>query len=197
MHDSASKRRSMGLLSLLFVSKLFSGKLLIKCLKRDNQLQLFRWLERSSEKLINAKCALEFIQLCQSFDLTPTFAKVESSKAEKWKQSAKKYEQDVIAEELSEKKRLISNQKNEVSDIFAEIRKKCNTLRYISVSHTTVESNNKAYDRIMKVHTKKLSRMVSLELNVNEHIQNISSHHLFPKVSVMPWTAICSSLSYW
>ena len=31
MHDSASKRRSINLLSLSFASKLFSKKLLIKC----------------------------------------------------------------------------------------------------------------------------------------------------------------------
>jgi hypothetical protein len=115
MHAVASKRRLINVISLSFVSKLFSKKFLIKSLKRDNQLQLFRRLERSSEKLINTKCALEFIQLCQNFDLTPTFAKVECSKAEKWKQSAKKYEQNVIAEELSEKKRLMREQKNEVT----------------------------------------------------------------------------------
>jgi hypothetical protein len=88
---------------------------------------------------------LEFIQLCQSFDLTPKFAKVESSKAEKWKQSAKKYEQNVIAEELSEKKRLMREQKNEVSDIFAEIRENYSTLRYITILQAIAKSNNKVY----------------------------------------------------
>ena len=65
-----------------------------------------------------------------------------------------------------------------MSDTFAEIRENSSNLRYISVLHTTVKSNNKAYDRIMKVHTKKLSRTLSLEMNVDEHIQNISSYHL-------------------
>ncbi len=55
MMQEASKRRcnKIKLLSLSFVSKLISQKILIKHLKRDNQLQLFRRLERSSEKKIN------------------------------------------------------------------------------------------------------------------------------------------------
>ena len=132
---------------------------------------------------------MEFIQLCQSFDLTPTFAKVESSKAEKWKQTAKKYEQNVIAEELSEKKRLMREQ---VSDIFAEIRENYSTLRYITILQAIAKSNNKVYDRTMKVHTKKLSRMLSLEMNVDEHIQNISSYHL----SFFQKLALCRGLQF-
>ncbi len=141
--QEASKRRcnKIKLLSLSFVSKLISQKILIKHLKRDNQLQLFRRLERSSEKLINSKCALEFIQLCQRFDLTPTFAKVTNTKWKKWRQSAKSYEQNVIAEELSEKKKQISLQKEEVNKIYNEIRKNCDTLRYICILKTVV--NNK------------------------------------------------------
>ena len=104
-------RTRLKFISLSFVSKLFSQKILIKNLKRDNQLQLFKRLERSSEKLTSSRCALEFIQLCQSFDLTPTFAKVTSMKSEKWTKSAKIYGWNVIAEELNEKMRQLSIQK--------------------------------------------------------------------------------------
>jgi hypothetical protein len=44
----------------------------------------------------------------------------------------------------------------------------------------------------MKVHTKKLSRMLSLEMNVDEHIQNISSYHL----SFFQKLALCRGLQF-
>jgi hypothetical protein len=79
---------------------------LIKILRRDNheQLQLFRRLEQSSKKLINSRCALEFLELCQSFALTPTFAKVSNPKATRWKKSAKDFEETVVKKEILQKK---------------------------------------------------------------------------------------------
>jgi hypothetical protein len=180
------------LISLSFVSKLISQKILIKNLKRDNQLQLFRRLERSSEKLISSKCALEFVQLCQGFDLTPTFAKVMSTKSEKWRQSAKGYEQNVITEELSEKRKQISFHKEEVNEIFDEIGKNCSTLRYICILKTVVKNSSQMYNRIMKVHTNKISRMLSREMDVDKHIQNISSYRL----SFFQKLALCRGLQF-
>jgi hypothetical protein len=192
MMQEASKRRKINLLSLSFVSKLISKKNLIKNLKRDNQLQLFRRLERSSEKLISSKCALEFIQLCESFDLIPTFAKVTSTKSKKWSQSSKNFEQNVITEELSQKKKQISVQKDEVIKIFTEIRKNCSTLRYICILKAIVHNNNQAYRRRVKVHTNKISRMLAREMDVDKHIQNISSY----KLTFFQKLALCRGLQF-
>ena len=122
---------------------------------------------------------MEFIQLCQSFDLTLTFAKVTSTKSEKWTESAKIYERNVIAEELNEKRKQLSIQKEEVNRIFNEIRRSCSTLRYICILKSDVGNNNQMYNRTMKVHTNKISRILSREMDVDEHIQNISSYRLF------------------
>ena len=65
---------------------------------------MFRRLEQSSKKLINSRCALEFLELCQSFALTPTFAKVSNPKATRWKKSAKDFEETVVKEEILQKK---------------------------------------------------------------------------------------------
>ena len=64
---------------------MFQKQLLIRILKRDNQLHLFRRLERCSEKQVNCETAVEFLKLCQNFNLTPTFARVDETKANKWR----------------------------------------------------------------------------------------------------------------
>ena len=43
--------------------------LLLKILKCDNQLHLFRRLEQCSIKQVNSETAVEFLKLCQNFDL--------------------------------------------------------------------------------------------------------------------------------
>ena len=101
MASERSKRRDF--LSLSFITKSISTKLLIKILKRDNQLHLFRRLEQCSKKQVNCETAVEFLKLCQNFDLTPTFARVEKTKSEKWNRSSTAFERNVIAEELRQK----------------------------------------------------------------------------------------------
>ena len=76
MTSQRSKRR--GFLSLVFIIKSISKKLLIKILKCNNQLQ------------VNCETAVEFLKLCQNFELTQTFARVDKTKSKKW---------NVVAEE--------------------------------------------------------------------------------------------------
>ena len=150
---------------------------MIKILRRDNheQLQLFRRLEQSSKKLINSRCALEFLELCQSFALTPTFAKVSNPKATRWKKSAKGFEETVVKEEILQKKTQIKTHRKEVIDIYEEIKKKSSTLRYICTLHVTNMPNKNLYQCVMTIHPRKISRMLSRATNVAEHIENISS----------------------
>ena len=101
MTSEGSKRRDF--LSLVFITKSISKRLLIKILKRDNQLHLFRRLEQCSIKQVNFETAVEFLKLCQNFDLTPTFARVDKTKSEKWSRSSAAFEQNVVSEELRQK----------------------------------------------------------------------------------------------
>ena len=149
-------------------------------LKRDNQLQLFRRLEQSSKKLINSQCAVEFLQLCQNFGLTPTFARVNKSSKKKWKSSSKNFEANVITEELMQKKQQMYDQKDEVNRIYAEIRSKCSTLRYVYILKTMVKINEVNYQRVMKVHTKKYQECfpvtkMSMNISITFHPINLIS----------------------
>ena len=91
-----------------FILKCVSKKLPIRILKRDNQLHLFRRLEQCNEKQVNCETAIEFLKLCQNFNLTPTFAKIEQTKASKWKRSANAFEENVVAKELSLKRKQLT-----------------------------------------------------------------------------------------
>ena len=68
-----SKRRS--LILLVFLIKCISKGSLIRILRRENQLHLFRRLEQSSNKQIKCDGAIEFLRLCHNLDLTPTSKK--------------------------------------------------------------------------------------------------------------------------
>ena len=94
------KRR---ILSFVFKVLCFKKSLLIRILKRDNQLHLFRRLEQCSKKQINCDGSIEFLRPCQNFELTPTFAKINKERSSKWKQSSEAFERNVISEELKEK----------------------------------------------------------------------------------------------
>ena len=103
MTEARSKRR---VLPLFFIVKSFKKPLLIRVLKRDNQLHLFRRLEQRSKKQINCDGSIEFLRLCEDFDLTPTFAKVDQDKCRKWKHSSETFSKNVLTEELRQKRRL-------------------------------------------------------------------------------------------
>ena len=101
MTSERSKRRDF--LALVFISKSVSKKLLIKILKRDNQLHLFRRLGQCSIKQVNCETAVEFLTLCHNFELTPMFARVDKTKYEKWSRSSSTFEQNAVSEELRQK----------------------------------------------------------------------------------------------
>ena len=59
----------------------------MKILKRDDQLHYFRRLEQRGKRLVECECIIESLRLCKSFDLTPTFARVDKSRLTKCKHS--------------------------------------------------------------------------------------------------------------
>ena len=80
-----------------------------------NQLQYFRRLEDGSKKQIQCVGAIEFLQLCQNFELTPTFAKVDQTKHMKWSKASEQFSTNVIAEELRAKVKQNATLKNTIS----------------------------------------------------------------------------------
>ena len=105
-------------LTLIFACLCFKKSLLIKTLKRDNQLSLFRRLEQISKKQINCDGSIEFLRLCQNFDLTPTFAQVDKGRKSKWKKSSAAFAKDVVDEELKLRTKESAALKCEINAIY-------------------------------------------------------------------------------
>ena len=164
--------------SLIFLSKCMHKRLIIKLLKRNGTLHLFRRLEVCSEKQIKCETAIEFLKLCQNLGVTPTFAKINSTAANKWRKSSKQYEENVISEEFREKTKVANTLKATANNIYKEIREKCTILQYIGVLNAITNLRKKQYESIMDTHTKKLSRLLYKEGNIDEYINNLSSCHL-------------------
>ena len=189
MTEARSKRR---VLPLFFIVKSFKKPLLIRVLKRDNQLHLFRRLEQRSKKQINCDGSIEFLRLCEDFDLTPTFAKVDQDKCRKWKHSSETFSKNVLAEELRQKRRLSVFLKSEINSIYDEIRQTCSFFRYTCILRTMTELRKKYYHEVLDIHTRKISRLVSRQEDVDEHIINISSY----KLSFFQKLVLCRGLNF-
>ena len=147
-----SKRRCF--LTLTFIVKSVSKNLLIRILKREIQPHLFRRLEQCSQKQINCETAIEFLKLCQNLELTPTFAKVDHTKSKKWTRSARTFEENVVTEELRQKGKRLTELREEINEIYNEIREKCPPLRFACILRTIVTLRKEQYLQLMNGHTK-------------------------------------------
>jgi len=139
---------------------------------------LFRRLEQCSKKQINCDGSIEFLRLCQNFDLTPTFAKVDQEKHRKWKQSSETFTRNIIAKELQEKEKQSASLKLEINSIYDEIRRSCSSFRYSCVLRTMINLRRKYHNEVVNTHTKKISWLLYKETDVDEQILNISSYEL-------------------
>ena len=62
-----------------------------------------RRLEDCSKQQVKCDGAIEFLYLCQNFELTPTFAKVDQTKSKKWSKASEQLSTNVMREELRSK----------------------------------------------------------------------------------------------
>ena len=131
-----------------------------------------------SDRLQLNSTAVEFLKLCQNFELTPTFARVDKTKSEKWNRSSSTFEQNVVSEELRQKIKQIAELRSEINEIYREIQDECSPLRFICILKTMTILRNEQYQQQMSVHTKKISRLLTAETNIDEHIKNISLYRL-------------------
>ena len=113
---------------------------------------------------INCDGSIEFLRLCQNFDLTQTFAKIDKERSSKWKQSSEAFERNVISEELKEKIKYSASLKHEINSIYDEIRRSCSLFRYASILRTMVNLRNKHYQGGHE-HSHKEDRKATLQRN--------------------------------
>ena len=122
-------------MSLNFVPKCFTKPFItIRNLQHDNQLSLFRWLERLSFEQVKCDGAIKFLWLCQNFGFTPTFAKLDETKSTKWRQSSMQFVQNVILEGLCLKANKIITLKKQILDVYNEICQTCSSFHYLWIT---------------------------------------------------------------
>ncbi|KAL9986971.1 hypothetical protein ACROYT_G001201 [Oculina patagonica] len=124
--------------------------------------------------------------------MTQTFARVDKTKSEKWNRSSTDFERNVIAEELRQKTKQTAELKKEISDVYQEIKEECSPLRFICILKTIVTLRNEQYQHLMSGHTKKISRLLAADTNIDEHIKNISSYRL----SFFQKLVLCRGLNF-
>ncbi|KAK2547067.1 hypothetical protein P5673_033176 [Acropora cervicornis] len=78
------------------------------------------WNSVVKSKLV-AIPTIELVKLCQCFELTSTFARVDGTKTAKCKRSAKTFEENVDAEELRQKEKRRNKLVEESNRIYEEI----------------------------------------------------------------------------
>ena len=191
-----SKRRCF--LTLTFIVKSVSKNLLIRILKIENQLHLFRQVKRCSQKQINWETAIEFLKLCH-LELTPTFAKVDQTKSKKWTRSARTFEENVVTEELRQKARRLTEHREEINEIYNKIPEKCPPLRFACILRTIVTLRKEQYLQLMNGHTlKKISRLgfSTTTTLISTNILRIYLHIGCPSFRSLPYAVVWTSLFY-
>lgn len=117
--------------------------------------------------------------------------RVDKTKSEKWNRSSTAFEQNVVAEERRQKTKQIAELKKETSEVYREIQE-CSPLRFICILKTMVTRRNEQYQQLMNGHTKKISRLLATDTNIDEHIKNISSYRL----SFFQKLVLCRGLNF-
>ena len=145
-----------------------------------------------AKKQVNCDGTIDFLHLCQNFNLTPTFAKVDQTKSSKWSKSSRQFTKNVIKEELQSKLKQNKSLKNEMVKIYDEIRQNCSYLRYLWILRVMTNLRRKQYENVVTSHTKKISKLLNIDLDVDEHILNISSY----KLSFFQKLVLCRGLKF-
>ena len=106
------------------------------------------------------------------------FAKMDETKSKKWAQSSEKFASNVIVEELRHKSQQNNILKKEISEIYSEILQKCFTFRFLCILKTIAMLRKEAYQKMADDHSSKIARLLHRDVDVDEHIQNMSSYNL-------------------
>ena len=98
----------------------------------------------------------------------------------------------MVGEELRQKTKQMAELRREINDAYREIQDECSPLRFICILKTMTTLRNEQYQQQMSVHTKKISRLLTADTNIDEHIKNISSYSL----SFFQKLVLCRGLNF-
>ena len=105
------------------------------------------------------------------------FAKIDETKSKKWAQSSEQFASNVIVEELHHKSQQNNILRKEISEIYSEIRQKCSTFHILCILKTIAMLRREAYQKMADDHSSKIARLPYRDVDVGEHIQNMSSYN--------------------
>ena len=88
------------------------------------------------------------------------------------------FEQNVVGEELRQKTKQIAELRREINEVYREIQEECSPPRFICILKAMVPFRNEQCQQQMSVYTKNISRLLTADTNIDEHIKNISSYRL-------------------
>ena len=134
-------------------------------------------MEKCSIRLTKCEGAIDFLRLCQNFDVIPTFAKVDATRSNKWKKSSSNFEREIVEEELKGKLSQIKQLKDLINSL-RDLRETCSAFKCVVTIRILRSLQRTQFQEMMKCHTKKLSRLISKDIDIDEHINNISSCRL-------------------
>ena len=103
-----------------------------------------------------------------------------------------RFQEGILAEELRNKLSNLKKMKTQLKEINHEISEKLPTFWYICVRRLVATIRKREYDQLIKKHTKKISCLLAKQLDVDEHLHNISSYEL----SFFQELIICRGLKF-
>ena len=83
-----------------------------------------------------------------------------------------------MAEELKSRTKESAALWAEINNIYTEIRQNCSFFRYMCILRTMTNPRRKYKNEVMNTHTRKITRLLYRETDVDEHLLNISSYEL-------------------
>ena len=171
-------RRNVAFLLINFSQRLFSQKLFIKYLQQNSDdISSFRSLERLVRRLARAEASLDFLQLCSSFGVKPTFVRLDKNRHRKWKKSSESFEDACLQEEIKTKVSHIRLLSMQVADQFTDIRSRFTLCKYLVTLRIISSIKSVELARSQAVHQKKRASLLTTQ-NIEEHIDNRSSYSL-------------------
>ena len=171
-------RRNVAFCLVNFCQRLFSKKLFIKYLQRTSEdIASFRSLERLVCRLARSEASLDYLQLCLSFGVKPSFVRLDKNRHRKWKKSTESFEEACLQEEIYSKVSQIRMLSTHVSDLFTDIRSRFSLCKYLVALRIISATKATELTKSQAVHQKKLVSLLSRQ-NVDEHIDNRSSYSL-------------------
>ena len=104
-----------------------------------------------------------------------TFSQVDKDRKSKWKESSEAYSKNALSEQLKVKIKQSEVLKCEINAIYDEIRQTYSLSRYVCILRTMVNLKKNYYQEVMPVNTRKISRLLNREADVDELILSMNS----------------------